>query len=116
LASFQSRITVSTETPSTDAVLPPDVLRVDEAQIGFVDEGRRLEAVAGALAGHAALRDAVELLFYAWYEPPEGRFIALPAGTYVFEHVDMNSALGMGHDGHAAQIAYRGPVDDRSIR
>ncbi len=43
------------------AVLPVDALHVDETQIGFVHQRRRLQAVTGALAGHATLRDAVQL-------------------------------------------------------
>jgi hypothetical protein len=39
-------------------VHPPDV---DQAQIRLVHERRGLEAVPGALPGHAALRDPMEL-------------------------------------------------------
>jgi hypothetical protein len=41
-------------------ILPPDVLRIDEADAGFVDQGGGLKAVASPLVGHAASRDAVQ--------------------------------------------------------
>ena len=44
------------------AVLPLDVLPVDQAQVRLVDERGRLEDVPGTLAGHAAGRDAPQLL------------------------------------------------------
>ena len=44
------------------AVVPCHCLAVAQADIGLVDEGRRLEAVPYALARHAASRDAMELL------------------------------------------------------
>ena len=44
------------------AVLPLDRFAVDQADIGFVDECGRLQAVPHALSGHAAARDLVEFL------------------------------------------------------
>ena len=58
-------------------VLPVDVRRVHETQIRFVDERRRLEAVAGALAGHAAARDLMEFPIDERNQPFEGRLVAI---------------------------------------
>ena len=60
------------------AVLPVDVRRVDEPQIRLVDECCCLEAVTGALAGHAAARDLVELPVDERDQPLEGRLVAVP--------------------------------------
>ena len=43
------------------AVVPRHRLAVDQAEVGFVDERRCLEAMALALPGHAASREAMEL-------------------------------------------------------
>ncbi len=43
-------------------VLPPHLTRVDEPQIGFVDQCRRLQCMAGPLAGHVVAREAVEVV------------------------------------------------------
>ena len=59
------------------AVLPRHVVRIDQPQIGLVDERRRLEAVPDALAGHAAPRDLVELVMDERNQLLEGGFIAL---------------------------------------
>ena len=42
------------------AVAPLRVLHVDEAQVGLVDERRRLQYVVHPLAGHRALRESPE--------------------------------------------------------
>src|SRR4051812_36076746 len=44
------------------AVLPPHPFVVDQPQIGFVDQGRRLQAAAGPLAFQVVVRQAVELV------------------------------------------------------
>jgi hypothetical protein len=43
------------------AVLPVDVSHVDQAQVGFVNQGCGLEGAAGALVLHAVAGDAAEL-------------------------------------------------------
>jgi hypothetical protein len=45
------------------AVVPRNTLRIDQAQIRFVDKGCRLEAMSPALARHASLCDLVQLTF-----------------------------------------------------
>jgi hypothetical protein len=42
-------------------VLPADVLRIHQAQVGFVHQRRGLQGVAVALATHLALRHAVQI-------------------------------------------------------
>ena len=55
-----------------------DRLAVDQADIGLVDERRRLEAVPHALSRHAASRDPVELLMDERDQSLEGVLVALP--------------------------------------
>ena len=59
------------------AVVPLDRLPVDQADVGLVDERRRLEAVPHALARHAASRDPVELLMDERDQLLEGALVAL---------------------------------------
>ena len=42
-------------------VLPRNILGIDEAQIGFIDERRRLQAVPRTLSGHTPSRDPLKL-------------------------------------------------------
>ena len=59
------------------AVVPRHVFRVDQPQIRFVDERRRLEAVPGTLSRHAAPRDLVELPVDERNQSLEGGLVAL---------------------------------------
>ena len=53
------------------AVLPLHALVVDQPHVGFVDQRRRLQAVAGALALHVVVRQAVELVVDDRRQPGE---------------------------------------------
>ena len=44
------------------AILPIDLVDVDQAEVGFIDQGACLKAVAGTLPCHATASDAVKLL------------------------------------------------------
>src|SRR5688572_13086606 len=44
------------------AVLPVNALVIDQPQVGFVDQGRGLQAVAGALAPHVVVRQTTEFV------------------------------------------------------
>jgi hypothetical protein len=59
------------------AVVPRDVLRVDQAEIRLVDEDRGLEAVARSLSGHAPFGDLVEFPMDERYQSLESRLVAL---------------------------------------
>ena len=59
------------------AVPPWNVLGIDEPQICFVDQRRRLKAVPGTLSCHAPSRDLVKLPLYERNQPVEGGLIAL---------------------------------------
>ena len=59
------------------AILPRDVLHVDQPQVRLVDQRRRLEAVARTLAGHAAAGDPVQLAVDERNQPLEGVLVAL---------------------------------------
>ena len=60
------------------AVLPLDRFSVDQADIGFIDECGRLQAVSHALSGHAAPRDLVEFLMDERDQSLAGGLVALP--------------------------------------
>lgn len=59
------------------AILPRDSVCIDQPDIGFVHERRRLEAVAGTFPRHAAARDSIKLLVYERNQSLEGGFVAL---------------------------------------
>ena len=44
------------------AILPLHALVIDQPHVGFVDQRRRLQAVAGALAPHVVVRQATEFV------------------------------------------------------
>jgi len=58
-------------------VLPADASAFDEAQIDFVDERGRLEAVPGVLSRHLATSDPMQLVVDDRDQPVECRVIAL---------------------------------------
>ena len=60
------------------AVLPHDILGVDEPEIGLVDEYRCLKAVTRTLSRHAALRDPVQFLVDERNQSLEGLLVAPP--------------------------------------
>lgn len=59
------------------AVPPGHVLGIDESQIRFVDQRRRLEAVPSPLSRHAPSGDLVQLQLYERNQPVEGGLVAL---------------------------------------
>jgi len=63
------------------SILPLHALVIYKAHIGFVDESRGLEAVAGALAPHVAAGQAVELLINDGREFFQGGLIAFAPGA-----------------------------------
>jgi hypothetical protein len=60
------------------AIMPGDALRIDQAQIRFVDEGRCLETVSRPLARHAPSRNLVQLTLDERNQSAEGALVALP--------------------------------------
>jgi len=59
------------------AVLPRDIFGIDEPEIRFVDQRRRLKAVPDALSGHAPSGDLVKLALYERNQSVEGGLVAL---------------------------------------
>ena len=59
------------------AVLPVDVLDVDQPQVGLVDKCGGLEAVPSTFSCHAPLGDAVQLSFDQGNQPFERTLVAL---------------------------------------
>src|SRR5262245_9496043 len=58
-------------------VFPRYDLPVDQADVGLVDESRRLEAMSDVFSSHAAARDPMELLIDERDQSLEGGFVAL---------------------------------------
>jgi len=59
------------------AVLPPNPARIDQSQICFVDERRRLERVAGTFSGHVAMRQPMQLAVNQRHQSIQRLLIAL---------------------------------------
>ena len=68
------------------AVLPLHVPRADQAQIGLVDERRRLQIVSSALSRHAAPRDPVELGVDGYHQLFERGVITVAPGVQQLRH------------------------------
>src|SRR5690606_21974920 len=75
------------------AALPADVLVADEAEVGLVDEPRRVEGVAGALVAQPGARHLAELRVDRREEPVEGGAVA------PFEVLEQARDVGRGHGG-----------------
>ena len=69
------------------AILPLHARVVDQAQVRFVDEGRGLEAVPGALAPHVAAGEAVELGVHDGGQLGEGALV--PFGPRAQQRTDV---------------------------
>jgi hypothetical protein len=59
------------------AILPADLFRLDQTQIGFMDERGRLEAVTGLLVPQMASRDLMKLTVDKRHQLLQGGFVAL---------------------------------------
>jgi hypothetical protein len=62
------------------AVLPRDILTVDQPQIGFIDQCGRLQNVAGALGCHVAAGYAVQFSMDQRHELIQGHLVAAVPG------------------------------------
>jgi len=60
------------------AVVPRDVLRIDQPEIRLVDEDRGLQTVAGAFSSHTTPGDLMELAMDERNQSLEGILVALP--------------------------------------
>ncbi len=63
------------------AVLPVHALVIDQPQVGFVDQGRGLQAVAGLLALQVVVRQTVELVVHNRGYPSESALVAVGPRT-----------------------------------
>jgi hypothetical protein len=54
---------------------PVHAADIDQPQIGFVKEGRRLETVVGSLTTHASSGDLPQLVVHTWNDLLEGGWI-----------------------------------------
>jgi hypothetical protein len=62
-------------TPKSERIPPIDLPLIDESQVGFVDERRRLKRVPGPLATQLSPGDAAQLGIYEWQQLVEGTVI-----------------------------------------
>jgi hypothetical protein len=62
-------------------VLPLHAFVVDQPHVGFIDQRRRLQAVAGPLALQIVVRQTVELVVHNRGQPSEGALVAVGPGT-----------------------------------
>src|SRR5437867_6188264 len=69
------------------AILPLHALVIHQAHVGFIDQGRGLEAVAGALAFHVALPQTVELVINDGGQPVECASIPVSPGSEQLAHL-----------------------------
>ena len=63
------------------AILPLHALIIHQAHVGFIDQGRGLQAVAGALAFHVAARQAVEFVINDGGQPFERALVSVAPGA-----------------------------------
>ena len=68
-------------------VLPVDVLDVDQAQIGFVDQFGRLHAVVRTIAVQAPAGDALQLIVDERHQRIESRLVSLAPGSEENRHL-----------------------------
>ena len=68
-------------------VLPVDVLDVDQAQKGFVDQFGRLHAVVRTLAVQAPAGDALQLVVDEWHQRIQSRLVSLAPGSEEHGHL-----------------------------
>jgi hypothetical protein len=85
-------------------VLPLHSVVIHQAHVGFIDQRGRLEAVAGALTTHVAVRQAVELRIDDRRQLVEGELVSVAPGTE--ELADIVDRYG---------CRFRGPLDDSWI-
>jgi alpha-D-ribose 1-methylphosphonate 5-triphosphate synthase subunit PhnL len=69
------------------AVLPVDVLDVDQAQIGFVDQFSRLDAVVRALAVQAPAGDVSQLVVDERHQRVQSRLVSLAPSSEEHRHL-----------------------------
>ena len=69
------------------AILPLHALIIHQAHVGFIDQGRGLEAVAGALPFHVAAREAAKLVINDGGQPRERAMVAVAPGAEELAYV-----------------------------
>src|SRR5438045_2960031 len=69
------------------AILPLHSLIIHQAHIGFINQSRSLQAVAGALTFHVAARQAAQFVINDGGQPRQGPLVSIAPGaeerTYV---------------------------------
>ena len=79
------------------AILPLHALIIHQAPVGFIDQGRGLEAVAGALMFHVAARQTVELVVNDGGQPVEGALVSAAPGAQEPADIARGGIAGLGH-------------------
>src|ERR1022692_785897 len=63
------------------AALPLHALVIHQSHVGFIHQGRSLQAVAGALVFHVVLRQSVQLFVDDGSQPVEGTLVSVTPGA-----------------------------------
>jgi hypothetical protein len=63
------------------SIVPLHALVVHQAQVGFIHQSCRLQAVAGAFPFHVATCQTVEFAVNGWGQPFERRLVSVPPGA-----------------------------------
>src|SRR5262245_1355719 len=66
------------------SILPINTLRLDQSDIGFIDQARGLQAIARALAKHVVAGHPLELSVHQWHEAVECRTVAATARGRIY--------------------------------
>ena len=62
------------------AVLPGDLLRINQPEVGLVDQRRGLQGVSGAFLPHKTFGNAAQFGVHEWNEAFQGRRITVTPG------------------------------------
>ena len=69
------------------AILPLHALVIHQPHVGFIKQGRRLEAVAGALTLHITTRQAVEFVINDGGQPFQRALVSAAPGAKQLAYV-----------------------------
>src|SRR5207245_7240275 len=97
------------------AILPVNSLTINEPEISFVNQCRRLHGVAGPLAAHVTMRKSAQFLMNQRHQLIESRFIAATPRGEEFSHFVRRAHLNyLANPVGANSITFCTPPSDRS--
>ena len=86
------------------AILPLHALVIHQAHVGFIDQGRGLQAVAGALALHVVACQAVEFLIDDGGQPFERALVSVAPGAEQLAYVAPSRLTSLCHPLHSYEL------------